>query len=467
MSKSSEGLSPWGMARAQSVEIYPLKDPFKAEIALPGSKSFTNRALIMAALAEGTSVLRAPLFSDDSYWCANAFSKLGVGVRAERENDLVTIQGSTDGKLRLQDSNDLPYIGSAGTIARFLPGVVAARGEGEITLTSSDQLAKRPVVALINALRGWGADIKMPESASFPMVIRGGSLKGGTTTISGKVSSQFISGLLIAAPLAERDATIKVADHIVQADYVRITLALMKDFGVHVDHDDKLMEFQIKPQNYQPRDMQLEADASTATYFFALAAATRSHITIANLNPDTLQPDIQFVNHLKTLGCTVEQTGTRVSVQGPKQLKGGMSFDFKGCSDSTPAFVGIAPFAADVLSVRGVAHIRTHECDRISVMHQTLKDAGIKVEEYEDGLRIWPGKPQHVVVNPHDDHRMAMTFSVMAAAANGATITDPSCVSKTCPNFFDLLQKIGIEHHVRFNNVAHSGSGTVAFKKAH
>jgi len=177
------------MPPAESVEVYPLKGPFDAMLALPGSKSFTNRALVMAAVAKGTSRLRSPLFSDDSYWCADAISKLGVNVQSDRENDLITIKGT--GKLKLQDEAGLPYIGSAGTIARFLPGVVAARGEGLVKLTSSEQLAKRPVAEMIEALRRLGADISMGEKSSFPMAIKGGSLVGGETSVSGNIQPVY------------------------------------------------------------------------------------------------------------------------------------------------------------------------------------------------------------------------------------------------------------------------------------
>ncbi|PZQ44406.1 MAG: 3-phosphoshikimate 1-carboxyvinyltransferase [Micavibrio aeruginosavorus] len=450
MSKTSEALSEWGMSPVHAVEVFPLEKPFDVSMALPGSKSFTNRALVLAAVAKGPSTLISPLFSDDSYWCCDALSKLGVNVRAEHYKDRIVIGNPLDGKLKLLDAQNIPYIGSAGTIARFLPGVIAARGEGDITLTSSGQLARRPVHELIKGLRALGAEISMEEGKSFPMTIKGGSLIGGEAAISGSISSQFISGLLIAAPLAKKPVTIKITDHIVQEDYVRITLSLMKDFGVDVEHDERLREFRIQPQDYKGREIQLEADASTATYFFAIAAATKSKVTITNLNPQTLQPDFGFVKHLEALGCAVAVEGNHVSLQGPEKLNGNMVFNFNDCSDSTPALAAIAPFADGFIKVEDVAHIRSHESDRIAVMAQTLQNAHVPVVEFEDGLTIGPTEklPDHVVVDPHDDHRMAMSFSVMAAAANGATILDPSCVSKTCSNFFELLALAGVKYAV-------------------
>lgn len=445
MEKKSESLSPWGMKRAESVKIRPLTKRFETEIRLPGSKSYTNRAILLAAVSDGTSRLFSPLFSDDTFWCAEALSKLGVNIRADRNEGVISVDGVN--KLKVIDELDLPYLGSAGTIARFLPGIVAARGEGEITLTSSEQLAGRPVYELINSLRDLGAEIRLPENVSFPMTIKGGSLAGGKTTVSGKTSSQFISGLLLSAPLAKEPVCIKISDRIVQADYVRITLELMEKFGVNVDHDRELKEFYTQPQNYKAQDILLEADASTATYFFALAAATKSKITITNLNPDTLQPDLGFVNHLENLGCKVEKDGEKISVTGPEQLKGGKTFDFNACSDSTPALVAIAPFADAPVKVKGVEHIRHHECDRLSVMRENLEKARVRVVEHRDGLEITPtpGAPQTAVINPYDDHRMAMAFSVVSAAGRGGTILDPACVSKTCPSFFELLGHVGIE----------------------
>lgn len=447
MGKNSESLSPWGMKRAESVKIRPLTKSFDSEIRLPGSKSYTNRAILLAAAASGPSRLFSPLFSDDSFWCADALSKLGVKIRADRDDGVIYVEGIGNDKLKVSDELDPPYVGSAGTIARFLPGIIAAHGGGDITLDASEQLAGRPISGLINSLRDLGAGIHLPENASFPMVIRGGSLIGGETTVSGATSSQFISGLLLAAPLAKEPVYIKISDQIVQADYVRITIELMEKFGVKVEHDKDLKEFYIPPQVYTGRDILLEADASTATYFFALAAATKSRITVTNLNPDTLQPDLVFVDHLEALGCKVEKAGGEISVTGPERIKGGKTFDFNDCSDSTPALIAIAPFADAPVKVEGVEHIRNHECDRLSVMRENLEKAQVRVVEHRDGLEIFPtpGAPQTAVVNPYDDHRMAMAFSVTAAAACGGTILDPACVSKTCPDFFELLGQVGVD----------------------
>lgn len=442
MTKTSEALSPWGMQPVSYVNILPLEGKAEGRLALPGSKSFTNRALVIAALAKGKSTLHSPLYSDDSYWCVDALNKIGIQAASDTDKTRIVIEGGHV----FQQIGDAPYIGSAGTIARFLPGALAARGKGQITLTSSSQLAKRPVAPLVAALRQLGAEIELPENGSFPMKITGGSLIGGKTEISGKVSSQFLSGLLIAAPMAKEPVTIIVPDTIVQADYVRMTLQMIAEFGVQIDYNDTLSEFSCVPQEYQARETVLEADASTSTYFFALAAATGGKITVTNLNPETLQPDFAFVDHLRTLGCRVEIAGSAVTVEGPDVLKGHADFDFNACSDSTPTMLGVAPFADGPVTVRGVAHIRAHECDRLSVSNEILTAAGLDVEEYPDGLRVTPksGAPVKFDIHPHDDHRMAMAYAVTAAAGQGGRVFDPSCVSKTCPSFFDLIGKVGV-----------------------
>lgn len=444
MSNSSESLSPWGMKPVPVVRILPLDGKkINAEIAIPGSKSFTNRALILAAAARGQSILRNPLFSDDSYWCAETIEILGRAVQADRVGQTIAIDGGT---FQMPLDGRIPFIGSAGTTARFLPGILAARGVGRITLHASEQLSARPLKEVVEALQKLGADIAFGEAGkSFPLHIGGGTLTGGEVTISGAKSSQFLSGLLMAAPLAQKETVITVADHVVQADYVRITLQLMQDFGVTVEIDRDFKRFAIQPQEYQPRELALEADASTATYFFALAAGSGGRVCITNLNAKTVQPDMAFVQYLEQMGCRVTMEDGCVTVAGPKVLHGSKVFDFKPCSDSTPSLVAIAPFADGPVEVRGVAHIRAHECDRISVMCKTLEQAQVPVVEYPDGLKILPVLPAAVTVDPHDDHRMAMAFSVMGALGQGATIQNPACVSKTCPDFFDLLMQAGVE----------------------
>ena len=443
-----EGRSPWATVRASIVKLAPSSRPKRSQISLPGSKSFTNRALVIAAVADGDSVLTAPLFGDDSYWCMESVQNLGAVVEHDRDRNFIRIVGIGRSYFEQPSGTQRVFIGSAGTTARFLPGLVAGAGRGVITLEATEQLSRRPVVELVEALHRLGADISFPSPGkSFPMNIVGGSLTGGETQVSGAVSSQFTSGLLIAAPLAKSRVTIRVNDSMVQPDYLRITTQVMKEFGVHVDANESFTEFIVEPQKYQARNYTLEADASTSTYFFALAACTQSELIVDNINPTTHQPDFMFVRHLESMGCNVTIQGTKVSVTGPQKLKGGQVFDFSSCSDSTPALAAIAPFADDKVEVRGVAHIRTHECDRIQVITENLTKCGVKVEEHEDGFTVYPtpNAPRFARLETHDDHRMAMAFGVLGAAGQGVELVDPACVSKTCPNYFELMHQCGVQ----------------------
>lgn len=275
-------------------------------------------------------------------------------------------------------------------------------------------------------------------------------MRGGEVVISGQRSSQFISALLIAAPLTELGVKLRIAGGIVQSDYVRMTLEMMRAFGVEVTHDEALTTFEVRPQRYEARDLEVEADASTATYFLALAAATRSEVSITNLNLKTLQPDLAFVDRLVEMGCEVERRDGILRLRGPEVLRGGHQFDLNAYSDSAPALAAIAPLADQPINISGVEHIRGHECDRLSVLATSLERAGVHVIERRDGLLISPAQERvrRFHADPHDDHRMAMALSVLAVAGAGGVIEDPACVSKTCPPFYQMLGELGVDYRL-------------------
>ncbi len=437
----ADGRSPWaGLQGIAFAEVRPAGHPISGTVTVPGSKSFTNRALILAGAAEGVSTLTGLLRSDDSYWCIDALKRLGVGV--EVEGTTARIDGS--GTRWPAKSADL-FIGSAGTVGRFLPGVLAAAPEGRYRVAASRQLMRRPVSPLIDALATLGAEISHEgQPGGFPMTVSARGLEGGKLVMSGKVSSQFISGALIAAPLAKAPVDLEVVDHIVQSDYVRMTLDAMEAFGAEVVHDEALTRFQARPQRYRGGGFAIEADASTTTYFLALAAATRGRIVIDNIGTATRQPDLRLIDVLERMGCKVEREAGRVTVVGPERLKGGFSVDMKPMSDATLTLAALAPFADAPIAIEGVAHIRKHESDRISVMAKALADLGIGVDERADGLVVRPGAPRFAELETHDDHRVAMSLAVLAAAGEGARLADPGCVSKTCPVFFEEIGKLGV-----------------------
>lgn len=440
--------SPWStLTEAGRIQIHRLEHPVDGSLSVPGSKSFTNRALIVAALAEGHSRLSGILKSDDSYWCIEALRHLGV--RVEVTGDQVDIDGC-DGRWPVE-SGDL-YLGASGTLARFLPGALAAAPFGAWRLDGSRRLRERPLAPLLTNLTQLGAQITSTQAPdALPLTLSAHGLSGGDLSISGDTSSQFISGLLLCAPYAAHPVNLHVTTPIVQHAYVRMTVELMRAFGASVSHSDDLREFRVDPVRYQPRSIELEADASTSCYFFALAAVTGGRVQVNNQPDARHQPDALFVDQLARMGCEVTRTGATVTVQGPPRttagpaLKGGFRVSMKEMSDQAVTLAAVAAFADAPVTITDVAHIRAHESDRIAAMRESLERVGIVAEEHADGLTVHPGQPRAAELPSYDDHRIAMSLAVLAAAGNGGELLDPGCVSKTCPSFFDYLARLGVE----------------------
>jgi len=432
--------TPWSALKGvKSIRLAPAKAPIVADIMISGSKSVSNRALILAGMAEGTTRLEGLLRSDDTWWCADALRRLGVEVEFAGASAKIVGIGRARPK-----SGDL-HVGSAGTIARFLPPMLAAGDKGKWKISASKQMSKRPVGPLFDALRAGGAKIECLEQENcFPALIDGNSFTGGELAMSGAVSSQFISGILLGAAQAKNGVDLRVEGGIVQSEYVAITLDIMRHFGAEISADKDFSRFKVAPTGYSARDLAVEADASTATYFGALAALTRGKIVMKNLGQNTRQPDYGFLEILEKMGCRVIRGERQTSVEMSGQLKGGFSLDMRPLSDAALTLAAIAPFADAPIIITGVAHIRHHECDRIAAMCASLSRLGIKVEEHEDGMTIQPGKPRFGVLETFEDHRMAMALAVLGIGGAGIELEDPGCVSKTCPSFFDQLGAIGV-----------------------
>ncbi|SDP46695.1 3-phosphoshikimate 1-carboxyvinyltransferase [Litchfieldia salsa] len=431
--------SPWTPLKGvKMISVSPSKSRIDGSITIPGSKSLTNRAFIISALAKGKSTVTGFLKSDDSYWCIDSLKRLGVNIEIKGETAYIEGNG---GKW---ESSHL-YIGAAGTIARFLPGALAVSGEGAWEIEASESMSKRPVSPLIDALRELGAEITfLNKEGHYPLLIKGKELSGGVISLSGNLSSQFISGLLIAAPYFKESITITIKDHIVQHAYVLLTLELMKQFGAEVQYDKNLNNIVVYPSTYTPRDINLEADVSTACYFLALAAVTNGRIRIENLTYETKQPDIKMVDVLEKMGCKVRKGSSFIELEGVPQLKGGFEISMREMSDQTLTLAAIAPFADGPITIKDVEHIRHHESNRISVICESLSNLGIKVEEFKDGLKVYPGIPKPTSLNTHDDHRVAMSLALIGSRVEGIQINDPGCVSKTCPEYFALLESLGL-----------------------
>ena len=417
------------------LEILPLEGAVDASVQVPGSKSVTNRALLIAALANGTSTIENTLFSDDSYWLMDALVRLGFDVHADRK----TAKTSITGQRGIIPKNDVEvFVGNAGTVARFLPPALAL-GEGPYTVDGVSRMRERPVGDLVAAMRLLGAGVEYVEGEGrFPLRVEGGGIHGGMARVRAQSSSQFVSGLLIAAPYARKPVTLEVEGR-EEWPYVGITREVMRAFGVEVGV--KEVRYAVEPAVYQAREYAVEPDASAASYFMAAAAVTGGRVRILGLGAGSPQGDLRFAEVLGAMGCGVELGEDYVEVRGPDRLRG-VQVDMNAFSDTMITLCAIAPFASSQTVIRNVEHTRRQETDRISAVSTELRRLSIAVEEWRDGLRISPGTVSPAVVETYGDHRMAMAFAVTGLLAPGIRIRNPGCVTKTFPNYFELLESL-------------------------
>lgn len=417
------------------LEIVPLERPVDATVQVPGSKSLTNRALLVAALADGHSTIKNPLLSDDSYWLMDALVRLGFSVEADRGGGFATIQGRA-GIIPERDV-DL-YVGNAGTVARFLPPTLTL-GEGPYRVDGVSRMRERPVGDLVEAMRGLGAGVEYGgEEGKFPLILDGGGLQGGVARVKGSKSSQFLSGLLMAAPYAAREVVLEVEGGLVSTPYVGITVEIMSEFGIEAEVGEYYGRFTISPGSYRARDYAIEPDASGASYFLAAAAVTGGRVEIAGLGTGSMQGDMRFTEVLAEMGCEVQVRADRVSVRGPERLRG-VEVDMNAFSDTMMTLAAIAPFAEGPTTIKNVEHTRHQETDRISAVVTELTRLGVRAEEWRDGLRIESGPVHPALVRTYHDHRVAMAFAVTGLVTPGICIQNPGCVTKTFPDYFQRL----------------------------
>jgi 3-phosphoshikimate 1-carboxyvinyltransferase len=417
------------------LEITPLKKPPDATIRVPGSKSVTNRALIIAALAEGRSRILNPLFSDDSFWLMNALVRLGIGVSADKEKWELYVSGQSG---EIDASGVDLYVGNAGTVARFLPPMLAL-GRGPYTVDGVPRMRERPVADLVDAMRQLGASVDYAGKAGrFPLAIKGGGLRGGEARFSASKSSQFVSGLLMASPYAEAPVTLYPEGR-KEWPYVGITVALMRAFGVEVDGANG--RFAVDPAFYTAQDYEVEPDASGASYFMAAAAVTGGRVRIPGLGSSSPQGDLRFAEVLRDMGCRVEITARATEVTGPDRLQG-VEVDMNAFSDTMITLSAIAPFAQGPTTIKNVAHTRLQETDRLRAVQTELNRLGISTLTTSSSIRIIPGQIRPGVIRTYGDHRMAMAFAITGLVASGIRIGDPGCVSKTFPGYFGALESL-------------------------
>ena len=414
----------------EEFEIIPLDGPPDATVLIPGSKSVTNRALLLAALADGPSRIGNPLFSDDPYWLMSALVELGFDLDVDEK---VVRVGGLGGVIPTRDL-DL-FVGNAGTVARFLPPALAL-GKGPYTVDGVPRMRERPVSDLVDGMRQLGAAVDYAgEDGRFPLKVLGGGIGGGTAEISVTRSSQFASGLLMAAPYARAPVTLRVAGR-EEWPYVGITLALMRAFGVDVKVARD--RFAVEPSIYTARDYEVEPDASAASYFMAAAAVTGGRVRIPGLGSTSAQGDLRFAEVLREMGCEVELAPDSVEIRGPNRLRG-VDVDMNAFSDTMMTLAAIAPFAISPTTIRNVGHTRLQETDRLSAVATELHRLGLTTQQTSTSIRIIPGKVRPALIETYGDHRMAMAFAITGLVASGIVIRDPGCVTKTFPEFFGRL----------------------------
>jgi 3-phosphoshikimate 1-carboxyvinyltransferase len=424
-----------------TITILPISHSLNAVVRIPGSKSLTNRALLVAALSEGTTTLTNALFSDDSRYFAESLDRLGFEIRSDPEAFTLTVTGQ-GGHIPTRSAS--LFVGNAGTAARFITAMLTL-GHGEYLVDGDSRMRERPIGDLLDGLIQLGANVSSSTGCP-PVRILASGLPGGHATIAGNVSSQYLSGLLMVAPYAQKSVELTVEHSLNSKPYVEMTISVMVDFGVTVERDG-YERFVVRPQLYRtPGNYPIESDASNASYFFAAPAVCGGTVRVENISRRSRQGDIAFLGVLARMGCTVTEGPDWISVgaNGQSSLRG-VEVDMRDMSDMAQTLAAIAPFASTPTIIRGIASARVKETDRVAAMSTELARLGVPVTEHPDGLTIHPCLAiRPTTVHTYNDHRMAMAFALVGLKAPGINIENPGCVSKTFPDYFDILNQLRI-----------------------
>lgn len=420
----------------------PASAPLDATVVVPGSKSITNRALLVAALADGQSELRGALHSDDTLYMAEALNALGIKVESDEAGSIFRVSGG-GGTFPAREA-DL-FVGNSGTTMRFLTAALPL-GHGRYRIDGVPRMRLRPIAPLIAALNDLGAQARSElDTGCPPVVVQADGLPGGKTRMAGDLSSQYFSALLLSAPYAREGVAVEVLGDLVSKPYLPMTTDVMAAFGVAADLDTtNWSRLGVRPgQRYTGRVYDVEPDASNASYFFAAAAVTGGRVRVNGLGSSSTQGDLGFVEVLRAMGAEVEIGETFTQVQGPANgdLRG-VDLDLGPISDTAQTLAAIAPFASGPTTIRGVAHARLKETDRVAALANELRRLGQEVDEFPDGLHITPRPIVPADIETYDDHRMAMSFAIAALRAPGIRLRDPGCVAKTFPGFFETLDAV-------------------------
>lgn len=424
-------------------KVNKMTHAINCEVEVPGSKSITNRALLMAALSDGDCSLNGVLFSDDSRHFLTSLIALGYVVEANEVDKSVLIHGH-GGKLPKRQGTI--NVGSAGTAARFLTAMLAL-SDGEYTIQASEQMKKRPMLPLFEALTTMGAEFTfLEEEGHLPVQVKGAASNGRTpateVAIDISESTQFLSALMMVAPMLEHGLKIHITSKKTDGSYIRITSKMMHQFGCNVVHEGSLYEIGAD-QKYVSQTYQIEPDVSAACYFFAAAALTGGRILVKNVHASSMQGDMKFLTVLQQMGCKVSDEGSGIQVVGPDLGRyQGVDIDMNDFSDQSMTLAALAPFAQTDTYIRNIGHIRLQESDRIHAIATELTRLGIEVKEEQDAILIHPGTIKPAVVQTYNDHRMAMSFALIGLRADGVIIDDYECCKKTFENYFEVLQTL-------------------------
>ena len=431
-------------------------------VTVPGSKSITNRALLLATLAEGESLLKGALFSDDSRYFLKCIQELGFAAEADEAAKTVRVKG-LGGRIPKTEA-DL-YVGSAGTAARFLTAFLGM-SEGTWHFDASEQMRRRPMQPLLEKLAYLGAEISWEGAEGhFPFRIAGHGVQKREVSVNIDRSSQFLSALLISACLAPEGMRVTAEGSHGMA-YVDMTVEMMREFGLEcrkvgaaradaagaaqsgVPTEEagavRGISYEIPGgQSYLAREYQIEPDVSAASYFYALAAVLGVRVTVRDVHLNGKQGDVGFLRILERMGCELEENADGLALTGPSggRLRG-VAADMRACSDQAITLAAIAPYADGPVTITGIGHIRYQESDRLAAMAAQLQRTGIRCETAEDGITVWPGKPAPAVIETYDDHRMAMGFALTGLRADGIRIAGPDCCKKTFENYFEVLDRV-------------------------
>lgn len=428
------------MQYPKQLEIKPLIAPPHATVRVPGSKSITNRALVLAALTATDIVLQGALQSEDTEVMVESLRRLGFDVASDWGRCEIRVCRPPGDRIIPAETAEL-FVANSGTSMRFLTAMVAL-GHGRYRLDGVPRMRERPIEDLLSALKQLGvAAVSEKDNGCPPVVVDASGLSGGNVCVRADTSSQFLSGLLMAAPFAKSELLIEFPGTVVSYPYVQMTRTMLHHFGLESIHEDFHLFRVPAPQRGSPlARYSIEPDASAASYFYAAAAISGGSVTVAGLPPNSLQGDLAFLRLLRWMGCRVEEENDSITVHGGPLR--GIPAEMGDISDTVMTLAAVACFAEGPTTIRNVGHIRHKETDRLTALATELRRIGAGVEEWADGLTITPRPLHGAVVETYNDHRMAMSLALVGLKVPGIVIDNPGCVAKTYPRFFEDLERL-------------------------